>query len=45
MLASKDPFVHQFIHAEPDGPVAFQYRAAPMRMIFDRAQTSYLFFW
>jgi phospholipid/cholesterol/gamma-HCH transport system ATP-binding protein len=25
MLASKDPFVHQFIHAEPDGPVAFQY--------------------
>jgi len=25
MLGSKDPFVHQFIHAEPDGPVAFQY--------------------
>lgn len=25
MLASDDPFVHQFIHAEPDGPVAFQY--------------------
>lgn len=25
MMASKDPFVHQFIHAEPDGPVAFQY--------------------
>ena len=25
MLASQDPFVHQFIHAEPDGPVAFQY--------------------
>lgn len=22
---SKDPFVHQFVHAEPDGPVAFQY--------------------
>ncbi len=25
MLESRDPFVHQFIHAEPDGPVAFQY--------------------
>ena len=25
VIASKDPFVHQFIHAEPDGPVAFQY--------------------
>ncbi|MGA7749428.1 MAG: ABC transporter ATP-binding protein [Gallionella sp.] len=25
MLDSKDPFVHQFVHAEPDGPVAFQY--------------------
>ncbi len=25
LMASKDPFVHQFIHAEPDGPVAFQY--------------------
>src|SRR5205814_2362179 len=25
MRASKDPFVHQFVHAEPDGPVAFQY--------------------
>ncbi len=29
MLASKDPFVHQFIHAEPDGPVAFQYPSRP----------------
>lgn len=29
MLASKDPFVHQFIHAEPDGPVAFQYPGRP----------------
>lgn len=25
MFASNDPFVHQFIHSEPDGPVAFQY--------------------
>ncbi len=23
MLESKDPFVHQFLHAEPDGPVRF----------------------
>ncbi|MCC7547158.1 MAG: ATP-binding cassette domain-containing protein [Burkholderiales bacterium] len=28
MSASDDPFVHQFIHAEPDGPVAFHYPAA-----------------
>ena len=26
---SKDPFVHQFVHAEPDGPVAFQYPSEP----------------
>ncbi|HUW26339.1 MAG TPA: ABC transporter ATP-binding protein [Gallionella sp.] len=25
MLESQDPFVRQFVHAEPDGPVAFQY--------------------
>jgi len=29
MLDSADPFVHQFVHAEPDGPVAFQYPSAP----------------
>jgi len=29
MLDSKDPFVHQFVHAEPDGPVAFQYPSRP----------------
>lgn len=29
MVTSKDQFVHQFVHAEPDGPVAFQYAAAP----------------
>ena len=28
--ASEDPFVHQFIHAEMDGPVPFHYPAAPM---------------
>ncbi len=25
MLASTDPFVHQFLHAEPDGPVPFHF--------------------
>ncbi len=25
MLNSQDPSVHQFLHAEPDGPIAFQY--------------------
>jgi phospholipid/cholesterol/gamma-HCH transport system ATP-binding protein len=29
MLDSKDPFVRQFVHAEPDGPVAFQYPSRP----------------
>jgi phospholipid/cholesterol/gamma-HCH transport system ATP-binding protein len=27
MKASTDPFVHQFLHAEPDGPVRFHYPA------------------
>jgi phospholipid/cholesterol/gamma-HCH transport system ATP-binding protein len=29
LRASTDPYVHQFIHAEPDGPVAFRYPAKP----------------
>ena len=28
--ASRDPFVHQFVHAEIDGPVPFHYPAAPI---------------
>jgi phospholipid/cholesterol/gamma-HCH transport system ATP-binding protein len=28
---SQDPFVHQFVHAEPDGPVAFQYPGGSYR--------------
>ena len=28
MIGSTDPFVRQFVHAEPDGPVAFQYPSA-----------------
>jgi phospholipid/cholesterol/gamma-HCH transport system ATP-binding protein len=31
MAASTDPFVHQFLHAEPDGPVRFHYPAPPIR--------------
>ena len=27
MIESRDPFVHQFLHAEPDGPVRFHYPA------------------
>lgn len=30
MLESDDPFVRQFIHAEPDGPVHFHYPATPL---------------
>ncbi len=29
MVASSDPFVRQFLHAEPDGPVRFHYPARP----------------
>jgi phospholipid/cholesterol/gamma-HCH transport system ATP-binding protein len=29
MVDSADPFVHQFVHARPDGPVAFQYPNRP----------------
>jgi phospholipid/cholesterol/gamma-HCH transport system ATP-binding protein len=30
MVASRDPFVHQFLHAEADGPVRFHYPANPL---------------
>ena len=30
MSASEDPFVHQFVHAEPDGPVHFDYPGASL---------------
>ncbi|RPH39022.1 MAG: ATP-binding cassette domain-containing protein, partial [Burkholderiales bacterium] len=29
MVDSADPFVRQFVHAQPDGPVAFQYPSRP----------------
>jgi phospholipid/cholesterol/gamma-HCH transport system ATP-binding protein len=30
MVESSDPFVHQFLHAEPDGPVRFHLPARPI---------------
>ena len=27
--ASTDPFIHQFVHGESDGPVAFHYASRP----------------
>jgi phospholipid/cholesterol/gamma-HCH transport system ATP-binding protein len=30
MLASDDPVVRQFLHAEPEGPIAFHYPAQPI---------------
>ncbi len=35
MPDSTDPFVHQFVHAEPDGPVAFQYPSRPFGEALD----------
>ncbi len=29
MIGSQDPFVRQFLHAEPDGPVPFHYPSKP----------------
>ncbi|MDR1996290.1 ABC transporter ATP-binding protein [Azonexus sp.] len=31
LRASRDPYVHQFVHAEVDGPVRFNYPAPPLR--------------
>jgi len=30
MAASEDPFVRQFLHAKPDGPVRFHFPAQPI---------------
>jgi phospholipid/cholesterol/gamma-HCH transport system ATP-binding protein len=30
MIASEDPFVRQFLHAQPDGPVPFHFPARPI---------------
>jgi phospholipid/cholesterol/gamma-HCH transport system ATP-binding protein len=37
MVASADPFVHQFLHAEADGPVRFHYPARPLAEELDLA--------
>jgi len=29
IMASQDPFVRQFVHSQPDGPIAFQYPCNP----------------
>jgi phospholipid/cholesterol/gamma-HCH transport system ATP-binding protein len=38
MLESKDPFVHQFLHAEPDGPVRFHFPAKPIAADLELAE-------
>jgi phospholipid/cholesterol/gamma-HCH transport system ATP-binding protein len=37
MLRSEDPFVRQFLHAEPDGPVPFHFPARPLAEELDLA--------
>ena len=39
MVASQDPFVHQFLHAEADGPVRFHYPAKPFAEELELAAT------
>jgi phospholipid/cholesterol/gamma-HCH transport system ATP-binding protein len=39
MADSSDPFVHQFVHAKPDGPVAFQYPSRPYADALDLSPT------
>jgi phospholipid/cholesterol/gamma-HCH transport system ATP-binding protein len=40
MVESKDPFVHQFLHAEPDGPVKFHFPAPPLSEQLELAPAS-----
>ena len=42
MVRSTDPFVHQFLHAEPDGPVQFHYPARPIAQDLELAPKSRL---
>jgi phospholipid/cholesterol/gamma-HCH transport system ATP-binding protein len=39
MVKSSDPFVHQFLHAESDGPVRFHFPARPIAEQIDFAAT------
>jgi phospholipid/cholesterol/gamma-HCH transport system ATP-binding protein len=40
MVESSDPFVHQFLHAEPDGPVRFHFPAKPIAQELDLASAA-----
>jgi phospholipid/cholesterol/gamma-HCH transport system ATP-binding protein len=37
LVRSADPFVHQFLHAEPDGPVRFHFPAPPLEQQLELA--------
>jgi phospholipid/cholesterol/gamma-HCH transport system ATP-binding protein len=37
MVESDDPFVRQFLHAQPDGPVRFHFPAQPIAEQLDLA--------
>lgn len=39
VLASRDAFVNQFVHALPDGPVAFDYPAPPLSQALELTRT------
>ncbi len=41
MLASEDPFVRQFLHAQPDGPVPFHFPATPIGEELELAPARY----
>lgn len=41
MLASDDPFVRQFLHAQPDGPVPFHFPATPIGEELELAPARY----
>jgi len=38
VLASKDPYVYQFMHAKPEGPIAFHYPGKPIGEDFGLAR-------
>jgi phospholipid/cholesterol/gamma-HCH transport system ATP-binding protein len=40
LLVSTDPYVKQFVHAEPDGPVPFHYPGKPLAEDFDLEKLS-----
>jgi phospholipid/cholesterol/gamma-HCH transport system ATP-binding protein len=40
MVGSDDPFVHQFLHGEPDGPVRFHFPARPIQQDVELVPTA-----